>query len=154
VRAERRASGYYARATKIELTIEIARVPDEVFAYLTDAEKLPRWQKSLLEARADGPFAKGTRIAEKRRLLGREADTELEVTAFEPGRKLTLKALNGPVELEVEHHLEPNGDGTKLYVVAQGKPKGMLKLAGPAVESGARQELKRDFERLKALLEE
>jgi uncharacterized protein YndB with AHSA1/START domain len=139
---------------RVELTIEISRPPKDVFAYLTDAETLPRWQKSLLEARADGPFAEGTRIVEKRSLFGRRAESELEVTAFEPERRLTLRTISGPVELEVEHELEPNGDGTKLHVTAQGKPKGMFKLAAPAVESGARQELKRDFERLKALLEE
>jgi uncharacterized protein YndB with AHSA1/START domain len=139
---------------KVELTIEIRRSVEDVFAYLTDVELLPRWQKSLLEARADGPFAKGMRIVEKRSLFGRKADTELEVTAFEPGRRLTLKAVSGPVELEVDHQLEANSEGTNLQVVAQGKPKGMLKLAGPAVESGARKELQRDFERLKALLEE
>src|SRR5947207_6117166 len=139
---------------RVELTIEISRPPEEVFAYLTDTEKLTRWQKSLIEARADRPFARGTRIVEKRSLFGREAESELEVTVFEPERRLTLKTLGGPVELEIDHELKPNGDGTKLHVTAQGKPKGMFKIAAPAVESGARQELKRDFERLKALLEE
>jgi carbon monoxide dehydrogenase subunit G len=139
---------------RVELTIEISRPPEEVFAYLTDTEKLTRWQKSLIEARADRPFATGTRIVEKRSLFGREAESELEVTVFEPERRLTLKTLGGPVELEIDHELEANSDGTKLHVTAQGKLKGMLKLAAPAVESGARQELKRDFERLKALLEE
>jgi uncharacterized protein YndB with AHSA1/START domain len=139
---------------QVELTIEIERPPEDVFAYLTDAEKLPRWQKSLLEARANGPFSEGTRIVEKRSLFGREAESELEVTALEPERRLTLRTISGPVELEIDHQLEPNGDGTKLQVTAQGKPKGMFKLAGPAVETGARKELKRDFERLKALLEE
>jgi uncharacterized protein YndB with AHSA1/START domain len=139
---------------KVELTIEISRPPEDVFAYLTDADRLPRWQKSLIEARADGPFQEGTRIVEKRSLFGREAETELEVTAFEPPRRLTLQTVRGPVELEVDHRLEANGAGTELRVTAAGKPKGALRFAGPAVAAGARQELKRDFERLKALLEE
>ena len=139
---------------KVDLTIEIARPPEDVFAYLTDVEHLPRWQKSLIEAHADGPFRKGTRISEKRSLFGREAETELEVTALEPAQRLTLKTIRGPVELEVDHRLEANEAGTKLHVTAAGKPKGALRFAGPAVAAGARQELKRDFERLKALLEE
>ena len=139
---------------QVELTIEIARPPEDVFAYLTDAEQLPRWQKSLIEAHADGPFQQGTRIVEKRSLFGREAESELEVTAFEPPRRLTLQTVRGPVELEVVHELEPGDQGTKLHVTAAGKPKRDLRFAGPAVAAGARQELKRDFERLKALLEE
>jgi uncharacterized protein YndB with AHSA1/START domain len=139
---------------QVELTIEISRPPEDVFAYLTDVEHLPRWQKSVLEARSDGPFQKGTRIVEKRSLFGREAETELEVTVLEPARRLTLETIRGPVELEVDHQLEPNGTGTKLHVTAAGRAKGALRFAGPAVAAGARQELKRDFERLKALLEE
>jgi hypothetical protein len=76
------------------------------------------------------------------------------VTEFEPARRLTVKTIRGPVELEVDHQLEANDTGTKLHVTAAGKPKGALRFAGPAVAAGARQELKRDFERLKALLEE
>jgi uncharacterized protein YndB with AHSA1/START domain len=139
---------------KVELTIEVSRPPEDVFAWLTDVERLPRWQKSLLDARADGPFQKGARIVEKRSLFGREAETELEVTALEAARRLTLKTVRGPVDLEVDHRLEPNGTGTTLQVTAAGRPKGALRFAGPAVAAGARQELKRDFERLKALLEE
>jgi len=55
---------------RVELTMEIARTPKDVFGYLTDVEQLPRWQKSLLEARANGPFQEGTRIVEQRSLLG------------------------------------------------------------------------------------
>jgi uncharacterized protein YndB with AHSA1/START domain len=134
--------------------MEIRRPPEDVFDYLTDVEKLPRWQKSLIEASADGPFQIGTRIVEKRSLFGREAETELEVTALEPARRLTLETIRGPVELEVDHRLEPAETGTTLQVNAAGKAKGALRFAGPAVAAGARQELKRDFERLKALLEE
>ena len=55
---------------KVDLTIEISRPPEDVFAWLTDVEQLTRWQKSLLDAHADGPFQKGTRIAENGRSSG------------------------------------------------------------------------------------
>jgi uncharacterized protein YndB with AHSA1/START domain len=139
---------------RVDLRFEIARPPADVFAYLTDVEKLPDWQSSLREAHADGPLAEGSRLVEKRSLFGRNAETEHEVTAFEPGRRLTLKTIRGPVQLEVDHELEPAGDGTKLRVRAEGRPTGILRVAGPALTAAARQELKRDFERLKKILEE
>jgi uncharacterized protein YndB with AHSA1/START domain len=139
---------------KVDLTIEISRPPEDVFAWLTDVEHLTLWQKSLLEAHAEMPFQQGTRIVEQRTLFGRHAETELEVTALEPAQRLTIKTIRGPVELEVDHQLEANATGTKLHVTAAGRAKGALRFAGPAVAAGARQELKRDFERLKALLEE
>jgi carbon monoxide dehydrogenase subunit G len=140
---------------RAELTIEIARSVEDVFAYLTDVEKLPEWQGSVVSARANGPgpLREGSRIVEERSLLGHEAETELEVTAYEPSRRFALRTLSGPVELAIDHDLEESGDTTRLHVTASGKPGGLLRFAGRAVEAKARHELHRDFERLKANLE-
>jgi len=136
-----------------ELTIEIARSVDDVFAYLTDVEKLPEWQASVVSSRADGSLREGSRIVEQRALLGHEAETELEVTCYEPGRRFTLRTLRGPVDLTIDHDLQEAGGDTRLHVTATGKPGGLLRFAGRAVEAKAKHELRRDFERLKANLE-
>ena len=47
-----------------DLTIEIDRPPDEVFALLTDIDRLPEWQESAVSASANGPLAVGTVIAQ------------------------------------------------------------------------------------------
>ena len=139
---------------RVEVTVEIARPADEVFALLTDVARVPEWQASAVESRADGPLAEGVRIPERRTFLGHEAETELEVSVCEPGRRLALRTLRGPVKLSIDHVLEETDGRTALYVTAQGRPDGLLRLAGPAVAHRARQELRRDFERLKAILEE
>ena len=138
---------------RAELTIEIARSADDVFAYLTDVEKLPEWQASVVSSRADGPLEKGSRIVEQRALLGHEAETELEVTAYEPGRRFALRTLSGPVDLTIDHELHEAEGETRLHVTATGKPGGLLRFAARAVEAKAKHELRRDFERLKANLE-
>ena len=139
---------------RVEVSVEIARPADEVFALLTDVSRVPEWQASAVDSRADGPLAEGVRIHERRSFLGHEGETELEVTAFEPGRRLALRTLRGPVKLSIDHVLEERDGRTALQVTAQGRPHGLLRLAGPAVRARARQELRRDFERLKAILEE
>jgi len=138
---------------RADLTIVIARSVDDVFAYLTDVEKLPEWQGSVVSSRADGPLGEGSRIVEQRSLLGHEAETELEVTAYEPGCRFALRTLRGPVDLTIDHALEQAGEETRLHVTATGKPGGLLRFAGRVVEAKARHELQRDFERLKANLE-
>jgi uncharacterized protein YndB with AHSA1/START domain len=139
---------------RVELTVEIARPATDVFAFLTDVSRVPEWQASAIEARADGPLAEGIRIQERRHFLGHDAETELEVSAFEPERRLALHALRGPVTLSIDHVLEEKDGRTSLHVTAEGRPHGLLRLAGPAVTAKARQELRRDFDRLKAILEE
>jgi uncharacterized protein YndB with AHSA1/START domain len=143
-----------AAVVRAEHTVEIARPAHDVFALLTDVSRVPEWQRSAVESHADGPLAEGVRIHERRHFLGHDEETELEVTVFEPGRRLSLKTLKGPVRLSIDHVLEERDGRTKLHVKAEGKPHGLLRLAGPAVTAKARQELRRDFDRLKAILEE
>jgi carbon monoxide dehydrogenase subunit G len=138
---------------RIELTFEIARTPADVFELLSDIERLPEWQASAVEAHADGPLGEGSRVTEKRRLLGREVDTELEVVAYEPPQRLTLRSLGGPVDFTVEHDLAVQGAGTQLKVVAEAEPGGLLRLTEPVLARKAEQEFRRDFDRLKELLE-
>jgi uncharacterized protein YndB with AHSA1/START domain len=138
---------------RIELTVEIARAPEEVFELLSDIERLPEWQASAVEAHTEGPLAEGSRVTEKRRRLGREVDTELEVVAYEPPRRLTLRSLGGPVNFTVDHELVAQGGGTQLRFLAEAQPGGLLRLTEPVLARTAEQEFHRDFDRLKELLE-
>ena len=76
------------------------------------------------------------------------------MTAYEPVRRFALRTVRGPVDLTIDHELEVTGGRTRLHVTATGKPGGLLRFAGRAVEAKARHELERDFERLKAKLEQ
>ena len=138
---------------RIDFTLAIARPPDDVFERLVDLDRLPDWQESALGSSADGPLAKGSRVRERRRIMGRELDNELEVTAFERPRQLTLKALGGPVPFTVDHQLVDDDGSTLLHVVAEAKTGTFMKLAEPMLARTAEQEMRRDFTRLKEPLE-
>jgi len=130
---------------RAELTIEIARTPEEVFAYLTDVSNLPAWQAGVKSATLrDG------RIEEARTLLGRELRTRLEVVEREPARVFTLRALDSPVPFSVRHELEPTDVGTRLTVTAEAAVPGF---AAGLVARRAERQFRKDFERLKQILE-
>jgi uncharacterized protein YndB with AHSA1/START domain len=67
-------------------SIEIARRPDDVFAYVTDASQFPDWQESVVAARREGdaPLAVGTRTVVTRRVGRRAASTTEELTELQP----------------------------------------------------------------------
>ncbi len=131
---------------RAELTIEIARTPEDVFAYLTDASNLPQWQEGVKSASLrDG------RIEESRSLLGRELDTTLEIVEQEEPRLFTLRALDGPVRVTIRHELEPADDGTQLTVTAEGDIPGGF--AAGLVARRVEKQFRKDFERLKQILE-
>src|SRR5262249_7557100 len=98
-------------AVRAELTIEIARTPEDVFAYLTDASNVPEWQAGVKSATLhDG------RIEESRSLFGKELHTTLEIVEQEEPRLFTLRALDSPVPFTVRHELESANGGTRLTV--------------------------------------
>jgi carbon monoxide dehydrogenase subunit G len=138
---------------RIDFTLSISRPPEDVFARLVDLDRLPEWQESALGSSADGPLRQGSRVKERRRIIGRELENELEVTAFDPPRQLTLKALGGPVPFTVDHQLADGEGSTLLRVVAEAKPGTFMKLAEPMIARTAEQEMRKDFARLKEQLE-
>jgi carbon monoxide dehydrogenase subunit G len=130
---------------RAELTIEIARAPEDVFSYLTDVSNLTEWQSGVKSAALrDG------RIEESRSLLGRELHTVIEIVEQEPPRLFTLRAVDGPVPLTIQHELEPSNSGTRLKVTAEADVSGF---AANLLARGAEKQFRRDFERLKKILE-
>jgi carbon monoxide dehydrogenase subunit G len=130
---------------RAELTIEIARPAGEVFAYLTDVSHVPDWQAGVKSAeRRDG------RIEESRSLFGRELHTTLEIVEEEPPRVFTLRVSDGPVPFTVRHELEPAEVGTRLTVTAESDVPGF---AAGLLAHRAKKQFRKDFERLKQILE-
>ena len=138
---------------RIEFSVDVNRPPSEVFAYITDADRLPEWQSGAVEAQWLGEKARGARIREVRKFLGRRMETELEVTEYEPDRRFDLRAVSGPVPFAVTQTLEPRDDGTRLSFVGEGEPGGFFKLAEPVVARVAERQFKNDFETMKDILE-
>ncbi len=44
---------------RAELTIEVARTPEDVFAYLTDVSNLPVWQSGVHSAQIEDAVSRG-----------------------------------------------------------------------------------------------
>jgi carbon monoxide dehydrogenase subunit G len=135
------------------LTVEIARTPAEVFAYLTDVSKLREWQGTATDAEVDGAVRVGAHIRERRRFLGRDVRTELEVTAYEPPRQFDVQSRGGPVSYTIRHTLDPAGEGTRLHVEVDVKVGTMMRIAAQGPLKIAERESRSDFERLKGILE-
>jgi uncharacterized protein YndB with AHSA1/START domain len=139
----------------VRFAVEVAidRAPEDVFALLTDIDRMPEWQNSAASASADVALGRGTRIRETRRLMGREFKVVHEVTAYDPPHRFDVESVEGPIPLTIRHTLEPSGGGTHLEVVVEAQPKGMLRFAAAGIAKTGEAELRRDVERLKEILE-
>jgi hypothetical protein len=81
----------------IVTSIEIARRPEDVFAYVIDPARLPEWQESLLSTRTEGggPPTVGARLTQTRRVGRTERTMTLELTELAPRGAGRLAASTG-----------------------------------------------------------
>jgi len=137
--------------------LEIDRAPRDVFAYLTDVDRVREWQPATEEVRreTDGPVGVGSRWTQVLRVMGRTIESRIEVTEHEPDSRFAIRTSGGPVNFHVVHTLEPVGDGnvTSLRIDGEGEAGRLLKLGEGMAVRAAERELRRSFERLRDVLE-
>jgi uncharacterized protein YndB with AHSA1/START domain len=139
---------------RFDLSLQIARSPEDVFAYLTDVSKLPEWQSSAVSADADGPVQRGTRIRERRTFAGRDVRTTLEVVTYDVPTRFDVESRSGPVSFRIRHTLDRANAGTNLAVDVEVKIGAMMRIAAAGPLKLAEREFRTDFQRLKEILEE
>ncbi|HZO07596.1 MAG TPA: SRPBCC family protein [Solirubrobacterales bacterium] len=141
----------------IEFSVEteIARSPADVFAYVTDPSKLATWQRNTVSVsqEGDGPIGVGTRLHEVHRAGGRELESVVEVSEYEPDRLFALKMIEGPLPLDARIEFEPAGGGTHFTFTGSGEPSGMMRLAGPLLVRTLKRQFAEHCEHLKEVLE-
>jgi uncharacterized protein YndB with AHSA1/START domain len=139
-------------------TIEIARSPGEVFAYVTDPSRLAEWQKSVVSSRTEGtgPPSVGTRASVTRRIGPLERTMTAELAQLSPPSSWAVRGVDGPVRGNVKGTIGPLDDGARsrltleLELVGYGIGKLLVPLV---VRSQARKEVPTNLRTLKERLE-
>jgi uncharacterized protein YndB with AHSA1/START domain len=144
-------------AVAIRESIEIARPPEEVSAYMTDPSRMTEWQESLVSARVQGdePFGVGTRVTHVRHVGGKDRTMTVEVTDYSSPRSFGFRGIEGPIRPVGKGSIEPLEDGSRSRVTMELdlKDHGIGKLLAPLARSQARREMPRNQQHLKELLE-
>jgi uncharacterized protein YndB with AHSA1/START domain len=140
---------------RIEASVVIDRPIEEVFAFVTDFEKLPQWMSELVEAKqtSEGPAGVGTTLSAVANPLGRRIENTLEVIEYEPNRKFAIKSTSGPVASEDRYTFESVAGGAKVTRVAEAEMGGFFKLAEPLAVRMMRRQFETNFANLKDVLE-
>lgn len=102
---------------RIEREIQIERPPDEVFALLTDPDRLPDWATVVVKTRdiSDRPLRNGCTFRQTIRVLGRELETDWRVEELEPPRHVAYAA-SGAIggTLTMRQNVEPADGGSRV----------------------------------------
>ena len=138
-------------------TVEIAKSPQEVFAYLDDLRRHGEWQEQIesVEVLTDGPTRVGSRAVDTRRVPGGRRQITYEVTEHDPPRRAAFRGLDGPIRPQGSITVEPLDDGTRSRVTLELDlvGHGIGKLIAPLVRLDARRHVPNDQARFKERLE-
>ena len=136
-------------------SIEIARKPEDVFAYLDQLDRHGEWQEPILDTKVlqEGPTKVGSRATDTRRVPGGPQEITYEITEHDPPRRTSFRGIDGPVRVVGTVTVEPAGEGSRVTIELDFKGHGFGKLIAPLARRQARKQVPQDQARLKERLE-
>jgi uncharacterized protein YndB with AHSA1/START domain len=117
-------------------TVEVAVPPDEAFAYITDVERFPEWQRDVVRVRAEGD-----RFTTTRRIGRTERSMTQEIVASHPPRTWSARGVDGPIRPNAVLSIEPAGSGSRITLALDyegvGLGRALLPLVRRQTQAGA-----------------
>jgi uncharacterized protein YndB with AHSA1/START domain len=141
---------------RCESTVTIAKPPAEVFPWLIEEDKVPKWMSRLeaYEALERGPLRPGSKIRQVQLVGGRPLHFQLEVIQLDASRRAVLRFEGSGFRAVNEYDLTDAADGTRVSWVVSGQTTSFkAKLIAPMVQTKLQEKHDGDLARLRALLE-
>jgi uncharacterized protein YndB with AHSA1/START domain len=123
-------------ANRLETTIIINRPAEDVFAFLNIPENHPKFVPGMIEFKktSPGPLGRvGATIRGVRQFLGQRMVLPYEITEYEPGNRLGMKGMMGPITFEDGYVLDSMGNSTRVRFWLELTLTGLMKIAKPFV---------------------
>jgi uncharacterized protein YndB with AHSA1/START domain len=140
----------------ITYSVEIARRPEDVFAYLSDVSRFPEWQENVISADVEGGTMKrGARLTMTRRVGRRRRTFVNELTDYTPPRSQAFRGISGPIRPAGKVTVDPldGGERSRVEFELELEGKGFGKLLVPLLRRQAAHEVPTAHEKLKERLE-
>jgi uncharacterized membrane protein len=145
--------------TPIMESVEIARRPEDVFAYVTDPSHLPEWQESVVSVRRldEGPIAVGSKAVVTRHVGDRDREMTSELSELNPPSSWSVRGVDGPIRGMVNGRVESleNGERSRVTIHLDFETRGLIPklFVALVVRRQATAEVPRNQRKLKELLE-
>lgn len=115
------------------LTITIEQPREAVFSFVAEPSNMRLWYAAVDDVITDGPPRIGARFRMTRTLPGGAVANDVEMTEFDPPRRLTLESIEGPTPFRYAYGLDATAHGTTVTLAGRINGDG---LPGPAGRLG------------------
>ena len=137
-------------------SVEIARSPEDVFAYVVDPTRFKEWQDDVVSVQPEweGPMTVGSRFKLTRKMGGREQTMTSEMTEYSPPHSYAFRIVDGSIRAMGRGVVQPVEGGTSRFdfeLDFEGRGAGKLML--PLLRKAAQKDLLESHDKLKQRLE-
>lgn len=139
---------------RVERSVIVGRPVEDVFALVGNPDNDVEWGSLIVESEqmTPGPIHVGSLFRQTASFLGARLTATLEVTAYEPGRRLCYQARQ-PAAIDHCRRLEAVPQGTKLTFSTTIEVGGKLKLPSVMVQRMGARQMESDLEEIRTTLE-
>lgn len=112
--------------------------PEQAFTAVTDFPNAPNYISGITktEMLTDGPVGLNSRVRETRTMFGREATEEMEITLWQPPRKVVIEAHSHGAHYISTYSIEPDGSGCNVSMDFEAIPQTIMAKIMSVVMSG------------------
>jgi hypothetical protein len=140
----------------ITVGVDVGLPANEAFAFVSDVESNPRWQRGMRSCRwtSPPPHGVGSTYDQIARFLGRDVVSSFRVVEYLPGRRMRITSTSGPFPITETRTVQPLGEGrAHVAAIVEGDAGGFFRIAGPLLRALVARSVRGDYARLKRLLE-
>ena len=140
---------------RVEATVVIDRPIEEVFAFAGNPLNDEQWESDISDVQktSEGPMGEGSTFRGVIHFLGQRIEWALEVTRYEPNKRVDFEVSAGPLQLEESVTFESVEGGTGVTMVYEGNPGSFFNLAAPVVVRMFQRQIEGNLAKLKEILE-
>lgn len=140
----------------ITVSVEVNRPAAEVFAFVSDVQNNPKWQRGQRSCAwtSPTPHELDATYDQTARFLGRDIVSKFRVSEYEPGRRMTFVSTAGPFPIDESRTVEPLGAGrSRVTAVVRGDASRTFWIVAPLLRSMVGRSVRGDYARLHRLLQ-
>lgn len=136
---------------KVTETVAISSSPTEVFAFISNLDNIPLWDREVKNFKLVTPGATkvGSRFVEESKV----GSVNCEVTEFSPDKALAFSGLSTAMDFTERILVEPADKGVIITLTGTVQPKGLWKLLQPIIAAEFKNSSKQQLVALKNQLE-
>ena len=141
---------------EVSVSVDIDCPAADVFAYIADMANNPTWQQGQQACTwtSEPPLRLGSTYDQEATFLGKTIMSSFEVVEFDAGSTIRIRTTESTMPIDVTRQVVAREDGTStVSAVVRGDASGVFRLAEPAMKVLVRRSVRKDYERLKELLE-